>query len=47
MELWLHRDEWQVSALKKVRSLVRDECVQIDIYNTRDNCWRIGLLKGL
>lgn len=32
---------------QKLHSLVRDEHVQIDIYDTRDNCWRIGLLKGL
>lgn len=32
---------------QNLHSLVRDEHVQIDIYDTRDNCWRIGLLKGL
>lgn len=34
-------------SFQKVHCLVTDEPVQIDIYNTGDNCWRIGLFKEL
>lgn len=34
-------------SFQKVHRLVTDEPVQIDIYNTGDNCCRIGLFKGL